>query len=148
MQSAEICNIKEASMNRLTLQRVNGIKTGYWSPVKKDELIQRLGKYEDLDMEPEEIRRRLKEKRGEKKVQDQERGLIEYYAKRLAELPGVEYGLAGMYQKFEVKRKYSNDRTEITDAVVIVIPLHSENIEYCGDYTTCRDAASSYRCLY
>lgn len=109
-------------MNRLTLQRVNGIKTGYWSPAKKDELIQRLGKYEDLGMEPEEIRRRLKEKRGEKKVQDQERGLIEYYAKRLAELPGVEYGQAGMYQKFEVKRKYSNDRTEITDAAVIVIP--------------------------
>ena len=53
---------------------------------------------------------------------DQERGLIEYYAKRLAELPGVEYGQAGMYQKFEVKRKYSNDRTEITDAAVIVIP--------------------------
>jgi len=56
------------SMNRLTLQRVNGIKTGYWSPAKKDELIQRLGKYEDLGMEPEEIRRRLKEKRGEKKA--------------------------------------------------------------------------------
>ncbi len=56
------------NMNRLTLQRVNGIKTGYWSPAKKDELIQRLGKYEDLGMEPEEIRRRLKEKRGEKKA--------------------------------------------------------------------------------
>lgn len=109
-------------MNRLTLQRVNGIKTGYWSPAKKDELIQRLGKYEDLAMEPEEIRRRLKEKRGEKKVQDQEQGLIEYYAKRLAELPGVESGQAGPYQKFDVKRKYSNDRTEITDAAVIVIP--------------------------
>lgn len=75
MQSAEICNIKEASMNRLTLQRVNGIKTGYWSPAKKDELIQRLGKYEDLGMEPEEIRRRLKEKRGEKKFRIRKGGL-------------------------------------------------------------------------
>ena len=55
-------------MKRLTAQRVNGIKTGYWSPAKKDELIQRLGKYEDFGMEPEEIRLRLKEKRGEKKA--------------------------------------------------------------------------------
>ncbi len=55
-------------MKRLTAQRVNGIKTGYWSPAKKDELIQRLGKYEDLGMEPEEIRRRLKEKQGEQKA--------------------------------------------------------------------------------
>ena len=53
---------------------------------------------------------------------DQERGLIEYYAKRLAELPEVESGQAGLYQKFDVKRKYSNDRSEITDAAVIVIP--------------------------
>ena len=66
----------------------------------------------------------------------------------MTEVLGGEHMLEGMYKKFEVKRKYSNDRTEITDAVVIVIPLHSENIEYCGDYTTCRDAASSYRCLY
>lgn len=52
-------------MKRLTERRVNGIKTGYWSPAKKDELIQRLGPYEDLGMEPDEIRRRLKENRGD-----------------------------------------------------------------------------------
>ena len=52
-------------MKRLTERRVNGIKTGYWSPAKKDELIQRLGPYEDLGMEPDEIRRRLKESRGD-----------------------------------------------------------------------------------
>ena len=40
---------------RLTHRRMNGIKEGYWSPRKKEELLQRLGKYEDTGMEPEEI---------------------------------------------------------------------------------------------
>jgi len=44
-------------MDRLTAQRVNGIKSGYWSPAKKDELVQRLGKYEDTGMEPEKLRK-------------------------------------------------------------------------------------------
>ena len=44
-------------MDRLTAQRVNGIKSGYWSPAKKDELVQRLGKYEDTGMEPEGLRK-------------------------------------------------------------------------------------------
>ena len=43
-------------MKRLTSERCSGIKTGYWSPAKKDELVQRLGKYEDTGLEPEEIR--------------------------------------------------------------------------------------------
>ena len=34
-------------MNRLTFERVNGIKTGYWSAAKKDELIQKLGQLEE-----------------------------------------------------------------------------------------------------
>lgn len=42
-------------MNRLTSKRVNGIKTGYWSPSKKEELVQRLAVYEDTGLEPEEI---------------------------------------------------------------------------------------------
>lgn len=33
-------------MNHLTSERVNGIKTGYWSMRKKDELVQRLGAIE------------------------------------------------------------------------------------------------------
>ena len=33
-------------MARLTSERVNGIKSGFWSSVKKDELIQRLGPIE------------------------------------------------------------------------------------------------------
>ena len=40
-------------MFRLTSRRVNGIKEGYWSPAKKEELVQRLGKFEDIGYEPE-----------------------------------------------------------------------------------------------
>ena len=42
-------------MERLTAQRYSGIKSGYWSTAKKDELIQRLGQYEDTGYTPEEI---------------------------------------------------------------------------------------------
>lgn len=42
-------------MKRLTSERVNGIKTGYWSPAKKDELVQRLAEYENTGLEPDEI---------------------------------------------------------------------------------------------
>ena len=41
-------------MNRLTQKRVNGIKTGYWSASKKDELVARLAEYEDTGLTPEE----------------------------------------------------------------------------------------------
>ena len=47
-------------MERLTAKRVNGIKSGYWSPAKKDELVQRLGKYEDTGMESEELQKSLR----------------------------------------------------------------------------------------
>lgn len=33
-------------MARLTSERCNGIKTGYWSPAKKDDLVQKLGAIE------------------------------------------------------------------------------------------------------
>lgn len=52
---------KEPHMERLTAQRCNGIKTGYWSPAKKDDLVQRLGPYEDIGLEPAEIVKRLKD---------------------------------------------------------------------------------------
>ena len=42
-------------MNRLTQKRVNGIKTGYWSASKKDELVTRLAEYEDTGLEPTEV---------------------------------------------------------------------------------------------
>lgn len=43
-------------MERLTAQRCSGIKSGYWSTAKKDDLVQRLGQYEDTDLTPEEIK--------------------------------------------------------------------------------------------
>ena len=43
-------------MDRLTHERVNGIKTGYWSMAKKEELIARLAAYENTGLTPEEIK--------------------------------------------------------------------------------------------
>ena len=34
-------------MPNLTSRRSSGIKTGYWSPAKKDDLVQRLGPIEE-----------------------------------------------------------------------------------------------------
>lgn len=42
-------------MDRMTHERVNGIRAGYWSPEKKEELVQRLAAYENIGLEPEEI---------------------------------------------------------------------------------------------
>ena len=42
-------------MERMTHKRVNGIKTGYWSPATKEELVQRLAEYENTGLEPQEI---------------------------------------------------------------------------------------------
>lgn len=47
---------------RLTAERVNGIKKGYWTTAKKDELVQRLGRYEDTGLTPEEIQDMKSEK--------------------------------------------------------------------------------------
>ena len=44
-------------MERLTHKRANGIKDGYWSPNKKQELLDRLAEYEDTGMTPEDIRK-------------------------------------------------------------------------------------------
>ena len=43
-------------MERLTSQRCNGIKTGYWSAAKKEDLVQRLGAYEDSGLDPAEVK--------------------------------------------------------------------------------------------
>lgn len=43
-------------MQRLTHKRVNGIDTGYWSPAKEDELVERLAQYENLGYDPEELK--------------------------------------------------------------------------------------------
>lgn len=42
-------------IKRLTLPRNNGIKTGYWSPRNKPELIEALAAYEDTGLSPQEI---------------------------------------------------------------------------------------------
>ena len=43
-------------MERLTAPQCSGIKSGYWSTAKKEELVQRLGQYEDTGLTPEEIK--------------------------------------------------------------------------------------------
>ena len=48
-------------MKRLTHERTNGIKTGYWSPNKKQELVDTLAAYENTKLMPEQIRE-LKER--------------------------------------------------------------------------------------
>lgn len=45
---------RKRAMERLTHPRSSGTKTGYWSPNKKDELIERLAAYEDTGLTPEE----------------------------------------------------------------------------------------------
>lgn len=47
-------------MERLTHERVNGIKTGYWSAATKETLVQRLAAYENSGLEPEEIGEAIK----------------------------------------------------------------------------------------
>lgn len=49
---------------RLTHKRVNGIKRGYWSAAKKDELVERLAAFEDTGLSPEEIRSLLENNNG------------------------------------------------------------------------------------
>lgn len=53
-------------MSRLTHKRNNGIKEGYWSPNKKEELVQRLAEYEDTGLTVEEVQE-LKERDTAKK---------------------------------------------------------------------------------
>ena len=43
-------------MERLTHERLNGIKSGYWSPDKKQDLVNRLAEYENTDLTPQQIK--------------------------------------------------------------------------------------------
>ena len=47
-------------MERLTHERMNGIKTGYWSPAKKQDLVDRLARYENIGIDPDEIQKILR----------------------------------------------------------------------------------------
>lgn len=49
-------------MERLTHERVNGIKTGYWSAATKEALVQKLAAYENTGYEPDEIRVAIEER--------------------------------------------------------------------------------------
>lgn len=51
-------------MDRMTHARCNGIKAGYWSPRTKEELVQRLAMYEDIDPDPEHLKERLERAEG------------------------------------------------------------------------------------
>ncbi len=43
-------------MERLTREHCNGIKTGYWSPEKKEDLINALAAYENTGLDPQQIK--------------------------------------------------------------------------------------------
>lgn len=36
-------------LTRLTHKRESGMKSGYWSPNRKEELVEKLAEYEDLE---------------------------------------------------------------------------------------------------
>ena len=60
-------------MERLTHERANGIKTGYWSPSNKQDLIDRLAAYEDIGLMPDDVKRMVeaaKRKKDEKTWED------------------------------------------------------------------------------
>lgn len=44
-----VYEVGETRMERLTHERKSGMKTGYWSPNKKQELVDRLAMYEDRE---------------------------------------------------------------------------------------------------
>ena len=46
-------------MERMTHERVNGIKSGYWSAATKETLVQRLAAYENIGLMPGEIEEQL-----------------------------------------------------------------------------------------
>lgn len=48
-------------MERLTHDRSNELKFGYWSPHRREDVVNQLGLYEDTGLTPAEVQR-LKEK--------------------------------------------------------------------------------------
>lgn len=48
---------------RLTKRRVSGMKSGYWTPHKKEELVDRLAAYEDTGLSPEELATSIRRRR-------------------------------------------------------------------------------------
>ena len=88
-------------MERLTAQRVNGIKSGYWSAAKKDELVQRLGKYEDTGLEPEEIQEMVERQRPKRPIKsdlDIEETVVGFY--ECPKCKGILCDIPGNRDKF------------------------------------------------
>ena len=79
---------------RLTHKRMNGIKSGYWSPAKKDELVQRLGKYEDTGMEPEGLRKAGKWIPVEERLPEEDEGEVIVTDRNGNVWAGMYYGYA------------------------------------------------------
>lgn len=52
---------------RMTSERVNGIKSGYWSPARKEELVQRLAEYENIGT-VEECREAVEKQKPKKPI--------------------------------------------------------------------------------
>lgn len=83
-------------MKRLTAERMNGIKTGYWSTSKKEELVQRLAEYENIGPDPEEIRKQIQRYREmDRKLREAYGdcdGLLERTVDLLCEHAGIDIG--------------------------------------------------------
>lgn len=85
-------------MERLTHQRCNGIAQGYWSPAKKEELVQRLALFENIDPDPTVLMIRLEAHEGRfipHRIPDINAGYKiiagEIYAEELPTAPDVRY---------------------------------------------------------
>lgn len=63
-------------MKRLTHERVNGIKTSYWSAATKETLLQRLAAYENTGLEPEEIGEAIKRAERERDKDRDQNGRV------------------------------------------------------------------------
>lgn len=86
-------------MERLTHERVNGIKTGYWSAATKEVLVQKLAAYENMGYEPDEIRAAIEQdaKNSETKTATI---MAEYIAGAMKDTL-EKYGTAGSGKKGE-----------------------------------------------
>lgn len=79
-------------MKRLTHERCNGIRTGYWSPEKKEDLVNALAAYENTGLTPDQIQE-LKER--DTAMQVEEVHLDEYYCPACGAENNCNQGIVG-----------------------------------------------------
>ena len=113
------------STERLTTERCNGIRTGYWSPAKKEELVQKLARYENIDDDPGQLRLRLL--RGEDKV----------IPPRIPEYNAGFCIIAGEIYATELPKKSDDGKLHIY-SIVLGVKIREDGTE---EYVTwdCRD---------